>query len=106
MGGIFVAGFGFRRFSAGGGGGGGGLVWFCTSIDSFFVVGGSIIPYSFGICFKFSNFLSLKLYGNSWWNLSETISISNKDPSFHLWQMKNLVKYQKVSKYYDYRCRH
>ena len=65
MGGIFVAGFGFRRFSAGGGGGGGGLVWFCTSIDSFFVVGGSIIPYSFGICFKFSNFLSLKLYGNS-----------------------------------------
>ena len=35
MGGIFVAGFGFRRFSAGGGR----LVWFCTSIDSFLVVG-------------------------------------------------------------------
>ena len=29
-----------------------------------------------------------------------------KDPSFHLWRMKNLVKYQKFSKYYNYRCRH
>ena len=36
-----------------------------------------------------------------------TIFISNIPASFHLWQNENLVKHQKVSKYYaiDYRLK-
>ena len=30
--------------------------------------------------------------------------ISNNRPSFHLWGKKNLVKHQKVSKYYENDC--
>ena len=30
--------------------------------------------------------------------------IINNHASFHLWWQKNLVKYQKVSKYYDHYC--
>ena len=31
--------------------------------------------------------------------------ISNNRPSFHLWLNENLVKHQKVSKYYENDCR-
>ena len=30
-----------------------------------------------------------------------TMSVSNNHPSFHLWWKENLVKHQKVSKYYE-----
>ena len=33
-----------------------------------------------------------------------TVFISNNDPSFHLWLKENLVKFQKVSKYYENDC--
>ena len=32
--------------------------------------------------------------------------ISNNRPSFHLWGKENLVKHQKVSKYYENDCRY
>ena len=34
-----------------------------------------------------------------------TLFISNNHPSFHLWWKENLVKHQKVSKYYETDCR-
>ena len=34
-----------------------------------------------------------------------TMFISNNRPSFHLWWKENLVKHQKVSKYYETDCR-
>ena len=32
------------------------------------------------------------------------VFISNNHALFHLWKKKNLVEYQKVSKYYDHDC--
>lgn len=34
-----------------------------------------------------------------------TMLINDNHISFHLWQNKNLVKYQDASKYYDHDCR-
>ena len=34
-----------------------------------------------------------------------TMFISNNHPSFHLWWKENLVKHQKLSKYYETDCR-
>ena len=34
-----------------------------------------------------------------------TIFITKNDASFLLWRKKNLVKHQKVSKYYDHNCK-
>ena len=33
-----------------------------------------------------------------------TMFITNNRTSFHLWSKKNLVKHQKVSKYYEIHC--
>ena len=38
--------------------------------------------------------------------LVHTMFITNNHASFHLWWKENLVKYQKVSKYYVHHCRH
>ena len=34
--------------------------------------------------------------------LASTVFLTNEDSPFHLWQNKNLVKYQKVLKHYDH----
>ena len=37
--------------------------------------------------------------------LAYTMFISNNRASFHLWSKENLVKHQRVSKYYENDCR-
>ena len=44
----------------------------------------------------FPNFLRFKSFGNRYITL-----VSNNRASFHLWYTENLVKHQKVSKYYE-----
>ena len=36
--------------------------------------------------------------------MAYTICITDNDAAFHMWQRKNLVKYQKVWKYNDHDC--
>ena len=38
------------------------------------------------------------------WQHAYTISITSNHVPFHMWQKKNLVKYQKLSKYNDHNC--
>ena len=53
----------------------------------------------------FPKILSFKSFGNSQGNsyVPRLLLVSNLN-SFHLWWKDNLVKYQKVSKYYDEDC--
>ena len=51
----------------------------------------------------FSKILNLRSFGNSWGN-PWYIHIYKNCTSFHLWWKENLVKNQKVSKYYENGC--
>ena len=45
---------------------------------------------------------SIKLFGSLWVNLN--MFITNNRATLHLWWKENLVKHQKVSKYYENDC--
>ena len=51
-----------------------------------------------------SNFASLKSFGNSWGNWYILCFFTDNRASFYLRRKENLLKYQKVSKYYENDC--
>ena len=77
-----------------------------TGIDNFFFFGGGLAYTStrFGIFLIFPNFfkiLNLQLFRNSSGN-SYIPCLLLITTIHYLWGQKNLVKYQKISKYYDH----
>ena len=50
-------------------------------------------------------YIYIKSFGNPWGNSIYTMFITNNHDLFPFWLRENLVKYQKVSKYYVQDCR-
>ena len=63
----------------------------------------AIAVWSFEVFLIFPNFPRSSPLGRSATGIYQFIT--NNDASFHLWWKKNLLNYQKVSKYYEYTCR-
>ena len=64
-----------------------------------------ISSFNFEVFVKLANLLRYKFVPQVLMQLVYIVSISdNNHATLHLWQNKNLVKYQKVSKYYDHLC--
>ena len=94
---------------------GGGLVsvfqgFFCWYWRSLHFGGGTgrwpIVLWGFGSILMFPNFLRISVLSCSATRrqLVYTMLISNNRTSFHLWRKENLVKHQRVLKYYENDC--